>query len=444
MRLEYKDIRTALDNLASVTKGVSGNLYAMLRFVGDDKLSFCYSDGKISYIESVNAVKNANVVEDNLAETPSIKDIVVEIHTFENKFRLYSSSNVQVDAINIVLNEEKNSLELDGRKYYIVKRNEIDGEPCEPYEEKIYGSRIRTSIVYYPTDEKSLKFNSTQADYNNIFTLKDSTDNSEQAENKGWKKLDKAKFISDMNKLTSTEGATVVVIHPDKKKAVAVGRGYSSVIYIGDNGVKGSIGRGNLVTLTSILAKIGKDEEVRCAADGKHLKFVTDDERVGICIEKTQTNIQSISSLVKFESIDNYDNEYLVFNKAILQDMIKGALTVKTKESVTDLLLSSSDTNVVLRALSKSSGSSEESFEVYSTRAKAKGDDLSNYNDKHMRISLINLDNILRNCSGSSVLFSFGHDDEDTTTEENNLIADFLRIGDIVDGAVKGYYYLCI
>lgn len=451
MRLEYRDIRTALDNLSAVTKGISGNLYVMLRFTGEDKLSFCYSDGKISYIETINAVKQEDDAVVSESETPSAKEetsVVVELNSLESKFKLYSSSGVLVDAINMVVNTEKNILDMDSRKYFMQKITEIDGEVCEPYEEKVYGSRIKTSVVCSSVGSSS-KFNTTtRMDYSTIFKLaeteiKDIEHPMAEHSVAYWKKIDKSRFINDMAKLTSTDGATVALLLPDKKKAVAIGRGYSAVIYIGDNGVKGSIGIKNLLTLTSILSKIGKNEEVKCASEGKYLKFITENERVGIQIEMTKTNAQAVASLVKFESVKDYDKEYLVFHKAILQDMIKGALTVKAKEAVTDLMLVLRENRVAIRTFNRSTGSSEESLEVYSIRSKAKNDDLINYNEKHMRISLTNLDNILKCCSGERVIFAFGHDADSKETNDN-IIANYLRISDLVDDKVRGQFYLCV
>lgn len=441
MRFRHKDIKNAVSNLDNITKGISGNLYIMLKFK-EDSVSFCYSDGRVSYIESVYVMEEFR----NDAQDKECQAVVIEFNGFKKKLELYDASGVFIDYIDMSVNMEKSSLELDSRKYFLQKMSEIDGKPCEPYEEKIYGSRIRTSYVCSKI-ESSSKFNmTTRTDYDEIFELQDNKsaliDHPLAEKTIGaWINLDKAKFIADIKKVTSTDGAPVGLLVTDKKAVIAIGTGYTSVIYAGDNLVYGCMSTKHLRMLTEIINRFDSSEELKAASDGKYIKFITGNERVGIRVEQTKTNLQALTSLVKFESID-YSNEYLAFNKAILQDMIRGALTVKGKESVTDLLIVLRENNVAIRAFNRSTGSSEESLEVYARDVKAKDDDLINYNDKHLRVSLQNLSNILRNCSGDVVYFNFGHDtDED---EDNGSIASYLRISDVVGNVAKGMFYLCI
>ena len=104
MRFRHKDIKNAVSNLDNITKGISGNLYIMLKFK-EDSVSFCYSDGRVSYIESVYVMEEFR----NDAQDKECQAVVIEFNGFKKKLELYDASGVFIDYIDMSVNMEKSS-----------------------------------------------------------------------------------------------------------------------------------------------------------------------------------------------------------------------------------------------------------------------------------------------------------------------------------------------
>ena len=183
-----------------------------------------------------------------------------------------------------------------------------------------------------------------------------------------------------------------------------------------------------------MLSKVKDDTINLKAQDSQFLKIATETEDMGIVFEQSPAVRQQIATMETFSKMD-YSGQGVLFNKSVLSDMVYGAVAVSGKEQETELAFTVKDDVVVASTVKKGTGNGIDDFNVYAYDVVG---EILQFMDFKVSMSFVVLKNILSNCDGNMIDFSFAHTEDSIYLR----ITDVLRQGK--ERKALGYYYMCV
>lgn len=417
MRVDLLKLMNAATNIKVLTSDIKSSQYIMLDFQSD-KIQVCYSDGKISYIEKI----------DGEAEDGDINEkAVVELDALLTKLDVYSpNGSIETDPLSLKL-DGSDGLLLDCHKFMNQIQLDDDGEMIDDgnggaLTVRVDAGHFNTKLKYHKCESSARFSMTTQMNYDAIF------------EGDGWVTCGVTEFKNLLTKLSRTDGARDCYLSPKRSAGFSVGTGYTVFLPVDFGLVTSALHLSSVKKLSTILSKIGVESINLLSENSQFTKIVTDDGSLGIVFEQCAVVRQSILTLASFEAPD-YSTHGVMFNKAVLADMVRGVLLVSGSEIDTELAFSIKNDKVMASIVKKGSGNGIDNLNIY---AHSVNGDISNFNDFKMNISFKLLDVILKSCDGNAVQFDIASVDEDK----------YLRISDLSKAGKEiselGYYYLTI
>lgn len=417
MKLDLNKFTNANSNIEILTKDINSKQYIMLD-IQEDCVKVCYSDGRISYIESV---------EGNPEDGDTVNKVVVELSGLLQKLNVCKvKAPMQVDPLQLQVSGE-DSLALRCVKYIDKAVRDENGEYVDDgtgqvQTERLDTNEINTQMKYHQITA-TVKFSATtKMDYDSIFSGED------------WVTCEVSEFRNLLNKLSKTDGARDCYISPKKKAGFSVGTAYTVVLPLNFEGVACSLGVSAVKKLYNVLSKVKEDKINVATEQSQFLKIATDSQDMGMVFEQSPVIKQQLATLGTFEGMD-YSGQGLEFYKAVLADMVDGTVAVSGAETETALRFRVDGNLVKGDTVKKGTGNGIDSFSV--TASKVIGD-ITQFADYQVELSFNVLKTILGNCDGDYVEFGFASMEDEK----------YLRITDIsrsVEGdKVLGYYYLCV
>lgn len=418
MRVDVVKLRNAVENVNTITSDTTGKHYIMLEFT-NEKLNVCYSNGKISFIEKIDCESNSNETFDK---------VVVELENFLTKLSVYgASSGIEVEPLEISIASDE-LITMSCRKYYNQIQYDSEGEMIDNGEGEALVSRVEAG--HYKTDMKyekitdSVKFSmTTRMNYDEIF------------ESDNWVTCGVVEFRTLLGRLLNTDGARNSYISPKKGAGFSVGTAYTSFIPMEFSAVAASLHNSTVKKLVSILQKIKTETVDIVAINSQFVKVVSEDSNIGLVCEQCAVEKQQLATLATFESLD-YESQGLVFNRAVLSDMVNGSLIVGGRDVESDMKFMVSGDTVTGSTLKKSSGTSMDNLDIFTNNVIG---DISQFNDYSIHLSFAILERILKDCTGNVIKLGFS----------NMGDSKYLKVTDIMRTSGKdlsevGCYYLCI
>lgn len=417
MKLDLGKFTGASNNIETLTKDLSGHQYIMLN-IEDSNIKLCYSDGKISYIETVEGEREPS---------DEATKIVVELSNLLQKLGLYKeSAEVKVEPLSLTLGGE-DSILMHCKKYINQIEYDEDGEMIDNGEGEALTKRIDCSDIHtqlkYEKVSDSLKFSmTTRMNYDEIFS------------GDSWVTCSVNEFKSLLNKLSKTDGARDCYLSPKAKSAFSVGTAYTVVLPVDFDIVAAALNITAVKKLFNVLSKVKDDTINLKAQDSQFLKIATETEDMGIVFEQSPAVRQQIATMETFSKMD-YSGQGVLFNKSVLSDMVSGAVAVSGKEQETELAFTVKDDVVVASTVKKGTGNGIDDFNVYAYDVVG---EILQFMDFKVSMSFVVLKNILSNCDGNMIDFSFAHTEDSIYLR----ITDVLRQGK--ERKALGYYYMCV
>lgn len=417
MKVNLLQLMNAANNIKVLTNDIKSTQYIMLDFM-NDKIQVCYSDGKISYIEKIDGESESGDIYEKA---------VVELDALLTKLDVYSpSAGIEVDPLSLKL-DGMDGLILDCNKFMNQIQLDEDGEMIddgngEALTVRVDAGHFNTKLKYHKCESSARFSMTTQMNYDAIF------------EGDEWVTCGVTEFKNLLTKLSRTDGARDCYLSPKRSAGFSIGTGYTVFLPIDFNVVTSALHLSSVKKLSTILSKLSVDTINLLSENSQFTKITTDDGKVGIVFEQCAVVRQSIVTLASFEAPD-YTTQGVMFNKAVLADMVRGVLLVSGNEIDTELAFSIHGDKVMASIVKKGSGNGIDNLNIY---AHSVNGDISNFNDFKMNISFKLLDIILKSCDGNAVQFDIAHVDED----------NYLRISDLSKSGKEiselGYYYLTI
>jgi hypothetical protein len=417
MKVDLMTLISSVSNIKILTSDINSTQYIMLDFQ-KDLINVCYSDGKISYIEKIEAESDENDVEDK---------VVVDLDALIQKLDVYRpTAELQVDPL-IIKFDGEDALSMTCKKFINqIQLDEngdmIDNGNGEALTARVESSNMRTNLKYHKIND-SIKFSmTTRMDYSAIFA------------GEGWITSGVKELKSLFTKLSKTDGARECYLSPKMSAGFAVGTGYTIFLPVTFGIVPCSLTVSSVKKLTQIISKF-KDETVNIISEGSQfLKVTSEDSRVGIVFEQCPAVRQQLSTLGTFRDLD-YSNQGLLFIKAALADMVRGTITVSGAKSDTDIGFSIKDNVVVASTIKKGTGNGIDNLDVYAYSVIG---DINQFDGYKINVSFDLLKLILDNCDGNAIEFGFAENGDDK----------YLRITDISkqgkEATELGNYFICV
>ena len=342
--------------------------------LGDGTIEVCYSDGKKSIVEKIEAV---------MQEGEQLGDIIVPYQMFMDIINVCQPTSViECDDLTITV-KENNILSIETTKYSIVGR-EVDGE-IEAERKPV--SSFKQEIKYSRPDEDIRYGILSRMDYDSIF---------ESDKSDVWEKSVLQDTLSRVNK----EDGKVCYFSGKLKAAFVVNVGHT--IYIPKDEVEEcgfSVSSKVAKYLVEILGKTDADKVQVSTEDVRYCKITTPDETVGIWFEMASGLNMDAASLKAYES-KQYEQYQFVFNRYALQDVVKRAITSDTTDT-TSLTFSVDGDNLVVSIVHGGTSSKSKSFYVL---AESFTDNTGKLLDTKIPVSLKALNDIIDNCAGDYLL----------------------------------------
>lgn len=417
MKLDLAKFSNANSNIEILTKDINSKQYLMLD-IQDDCVKVCYSDGKISYIESV---------EGEGEEGDSVNKVVVELSGLLQKLGVCKAkAPIQVDPLQLAIVSE-DAIEMNCQKYIDKLVVDEDGEYVDDgtgqaKTERVDTNKVNTKLKFHQISDNIRFSMTTKMNYDEIFN------------GDGWVTCEVSEFKNLLNKLSKTDGARDCYISPKKKSGFSVGTAYTVVLPLNFEGVACSLSVSAVKKLYNVLSKVKAETVNLLAESSQFLKVTSEDKDLGLVFEQSPVVKQQLATLGTFESMD-YSTQGLQFYKAVLSDMVDGTVAVSGAEIETALEFMVEGDAVKASTVKKGTGNGIDTFSV--TTSKVIGE-LSQFAGFRVELSFNVLKTILGNCDGEFVEFGFANMEDEK----------YMRITDITkDGKedkVLGYYYLCV
>jgi len=366
--------------------------------LGDNQIEVCYSDGKKSIIEKVDAI---------MQQGEQLGQIVVPYQVFMDMISICQPSGTIIcDDLTITV-KENNILSVETIKYAIVSR-EV-GDSTE--EEKKPVSKFKQEIKYYRADEDIRYGILSRMDYDSIF-------NSEKFD--VW---DKSRLQETLNKLNKEDGK-VCYFSSQIKAAFVTNVDHTICIprdEIEENGF--SLTSKMARYIVEILNKTDADKVQVAVEDMRYCKITTPDETVGIWFEMAPAVRMDFMTLQSYEA-KQYAQYQLVFNRHALQDAIKRAIS-GDNANTTSLTFTDTEDGLIVNIVHGGSASKSKDFYVI---AEAYKDTTGKILETKIPVSLKAISDIIDICSGDYLLI-------DITDDESGK---YLRCKDVVDRDEEG------
>lgn len=388
MIVNIKDITSALSKISALTVG-DKTIPGVLLDIHDDSVSICYSDGRKSVIEKINAM---------VEETDRRGQIVVNYQRLSDIISsCQPSGKIVTNDIEIKFMEDS-TLKIRAEKkiaHNVDEEEEQTYKVCSVFEQSIgwveAGSSLKVAIL-------------SRMNYDSIFNA-DVVDT--------W---DISRFRSALDK-TSTEKSRIVYVSPKNKCAFV-----SNMAYLSEVPVEDASNYAIIITtamakaISDILGKTNAKEVSIHVTDRKYLSVFTDDNAVGIWVEMSNASDVHLTTLNRYQS-KGYRGYQLTFIRDILKNVVDAAIASDKSEKTT---LQFGDSKIEasakeLRITSTNTNASiSNSYEVVCTDCIGELDDIDNL---ELPISLKVLSDMLNKCSTDYV----GIDIDDDGTEQKCL-----------------------
>lgn len=349
----------------------------------DDVIEVCYSDGKKSIVEKIEAV---------MQEGEQLGNIIVPYQMFMDIINVCQPTSViECDDL-IVTAKENNILSVETTKYSIVGR-EVNGE-VETERKPV--SKFKQEIKYSRPDEDIRYGILSRMDYDSIF---------ESEKGDVW---DKDVLQDALNRLNKEDGK-VCYFSGKLKAAFVVNVGHT--IYIPKDEVEDcgfSVSSKVAKYLVEILSKTDVDSVRVSTEEVRYCKITTPDEAVGIWFEMASGLNMDAASLKAYES-KQYEQYQVVFNRYALQDVVKRAISSDTTDT-TSLTFTSADDELVVSIVSGGTASKSKDFYVI---AEGHIDNTGKLLETKIPISLKALNDIIDNCAGNYLIMDIADNEKE-------------------------------
>ena len=277
--------------------------------IQEDYINVCYSDGRKSIIETVDAV-----VEDGDRK----EKIVVDYNRLVDVISACQpSGRIQTDDIEIIFNNDKeNTLNIKVEKKVSIGDDEDDSE-------QMTVSVFEQTLGWVPANANRKVAIISRMDYDSIFKEED-TDS--------W---DIADFRKILDKTTNEQGR-VVYVSPSSKIAFVSNMAFMSCVPIESGYTYPMIFPTAIAkALNEVLGKVGNRDSINIhLIDKKYCSIYTNDKKVGIWVEMVDANEMHLTTLKRYQSKE-YKNYQVTLIREALQNVINAALTAtKTDRTV--------------------------------------------------------------------------------------------------------------
>lgn len=386
MRVNIKEFTSALAKVSAFASGEK-NVPGVLLDIEENSVKVCYSDGRKSVIEKLEAITcEDDKLEKIVLNYQRLVDIIGacqpsgKIFTEELEF-IFDEKNT------LIIRVEKKIAEQESADSDVVYRT------CSVFDQAINwvpaGNDLKVAIL-------------SRMNYDSIFK----SENPDQWET--------AVFRSILDK-TSTEKGRIVYVSPKNSSAFVSNMAYLSCIPIED-------GYGHPMVFNTAVSKsiydiVGKlsdyDKVTVHVIDRRYCCIHTEDNKVGIWVEMADATQMHITTLSRYQS-KGYRNYQLTFIKEVLKNVVNSAMSAD-KSDKTVLKFGDSkleEGSKELKIASSNAGASvSNDYSVICTECL---DPTSNIDKLELPISLKVLSDMLNKCDGDYVAIDVDIDEANT------------------------------
>ena len=392
MRVALKDITSALAKVKGFTsdiKSISGVLFR----VKENELDVCFSNGKKSIIEKIDAVNDSSdYIGDIVLSYNRIMDIIDVCQP---------TGKIFVDEVYMDF-KENNIIVVKAQKKMV--RVNKDGEDVE----KVISNFEQSISWVLPTD--SLKYNMlTRMEYEDIFSEGEAFDT--------WNTQEFAGILAK----TTSEKTKNTYFSSSRQCAFVVNLAYTLDINMTERiNLNMAISSATAKALVDVLGKMGNDKDsITITSDGKYCNIYSEDKKVGMWFELSAPTKTDVDAIDRYREKE-YKTYQMNFVTEALQNVIKSAITSDKMEKTSFRFVKDESGQVSLEINSINSGASIKSN--YDVACDKCVDETGTVEELELPVSLKVIESVLSNCKTDFVAFDVEVDEDE---------GKFIRISEV-------------